>query len=341
VRLLIVPALALLALGAEGLFNAFRGRTTVAVDCAELARARPPSNRLLVTGCEIDFAGAGYQKSGQVVTELFFPARPAGQRTRPKIVLATRASGPLKAAQTVLASDQAAPLEQSRALREQLARLFQSAGAIDGLARAGVIERARSRRILSGLPSPVSDDAVILDLGGTPDFIRPLLALAGGVLLAFVSVGRKPRTKPRPETVAAAAPPERPPVDARFAADPIALPRLLLLNLGAAAGPDAIELAPPLGERREVVRILCAAVPDLRSGPGGVLARSDNSLTLDSGSQDPVAAVAVDARGEAGVALVKEILLTTGWRAFAPKTGLFVSVDELAAIAALARSEPS
>ena len=48
----------------------------------------------------------------------------------------------------------------------------------------------------------------------------------------------------------------------------------------------------------------------------------------------------VVARGEAGVALVKEVLLMTGWRAFAPETGLFVSVDDLDAVAALAAEDP-
>jgi hypothetical protein len=52
-----------------------------------------------------------------------------------------------------------------------------------------------------------------------------------------------------------------------------------------------------------------------------------------------VATAIVDARGEAGVALVKEILLMTGWRAFAPKTGLFVTIDELASIGALAADD--
>ena len=40
------------------------------------------------------------------------------------------------------------------------------------------------------------------------------------------------------------------------------------------------------------------------------------------------------------VALVKEVLLMTGWRAFAPKTGLFVSADDLEALAALAGEGP-
>jgi hypothetical protein len=81
-------------------------------------------------------------------------------------------------------------------------------------------------------------------------------------------------------------------------------------------------------------------VPDLAvDGNGRTLVRADRSLRIDLGPHDPVPAVVIDARGEAGAALVKEILLMTGWRAFAPKTGLFVSGDELAVMSALTRDE--
>ena len=40
------------------------------------------------------------------------------------------------------------------------------------------------------------------------------------------------------------------------------------------------------------------------------------------------------------MALVKEVILMTGWRAFAPKTGLFVGADDLEALAALAGEGP-
>jgi len=66
------------------------------------------------------------------------------------------------------------------------------------------------------------------------------------------------------------------------------------------------------------------------------LARPDGSLKVDLGSVDRVATVVVEAHGEAGIALVKEILLMTGWRAFAPKTGLFITTHDLEALAALA-----
>ena len=87
--------------------------------------------------------------------------------------------------------------------------------------------------------------------------------------------------------------------------------------------------------------ILCGVIPDLAVDRiHAVLVRPDGSVRIALGPDDPVATAVVDARGEAGVALVKEVLLMTGWRAFAPKTGLFVSADDLEALAALAGEGP-
>ena len=129
--------------------------------------------------------------------------------------------------------------------------------------------------------------------------------------------------------------------DVRRKVIPVSLPRLLLLALDVSSGPEAIETAPPLGSRAEVVAILRGVIPDLAFEPTrAVLARPDGSVSVDLGPQDPVPTAVLEARGEAGAALVKEVLIMTGWRAFAPKTGLFVSADDLEALAALAAEGP-
>jgi hypothetical protein len=120
----------------------------------------------------------------------------------------------------------------------------------------------------------------------------------------------------------------------------VKIPRLLLLHVDQAAGPDAVEHAPPLGTRDDVIGILRSAVDELElDAPGRTLRHRSGALTLDLGVQDPVPAIVVDARGEAGAALAREILLVAGWRAFVPKTGLFVTADDLAAIGELAADE--
>jgi hypothetical protein len=370
----LVPAAALLLFAGEGIYFAARGRHPVAVGCDQLLRQRPPSPRLLVAGCEISFSGAGYRESGGQVEELFLPARPAGGQALPApIVIATRDPTAIALARTILGGGRVPTSEQSLDVMQKIVAGLQVSSVIDGLVRTGVIERLRSQRILSGLSPPIAAEAVIVDLRGTPDFLRPFLALLAGALLTWFafwplrhgSAAADAGAPAQPTSVLP--PPVRPrepafsqhgpepafdelehhyvaptvQPDTRPKAIPVSLPRLLLLALDVSAGPEAIETAPPLGSRAEVVEILRGVIPDLAADQTRpVLARPDGSVKVDLGRADPVPTAVLDARGEAGVALVKEVLLMTGWRAFAPKTGLFVSPDDLEALAALAAEGP-
>jgi hypothetical protein len=389
--ILLVPALVLLALGSEGLFHAARGRQQAIVTCDEFARARPTSIRVRVTGCEPDYAHAAYRESGTTLEELFLPVRPAGQPTRPAtIVVATSDPAALAIAQRVLGGT--ATSDQSLAAMKRVADYLGLSIAVDGVVRAGSIERLRSRRILSRLAESVAADAVVVDLRATPDLLRSSLALAAGVALVVVVWLLMRQPTARPTTVPAAPPAaavaggqtgvgvvpergqsgdkERPELDQSATSvgpargqsgarvepewgqtgvgvesDPkaeeprvtVMLPKLLLLKVDVLAGPEAVESAAPLGGRNEVTAILAGVIPGLESvGGTRVLARPDGAIKLDIGTQDPVATVVAEVHGQAGVALIKELLLMTGWRAFAPKTGLFVSTDDLESLAALA-----
>lgn len=343
--LLLVPAAALVALGSDGLYGALVSRDRVTVDCAGFARARPSSRRVLVTGCEIDYAGAGYRASGGVVHELLLPARPAGRSVPAPLVIATREPSALALARAAAGGGAGTPQETVANL-ERAARTAGAAGDVDGLVRGGVIERFKTRRVLSGMPAmAVASDAVIVDLHERASAGLPLLALAAGVMFGIAALmpsrakggaGRRGGQPPPPSDLAAATG-----AAGHHAAPPgVMLPRLLLLDLAATAGPDAVESAPPLGARRDVAARLAGVIPDVHvDAAGRVLSRVDGSIAVDLGAQDPVATAIVDARGEAGVALVREILLLTGWRAFAPKTGLFVTIDELASLGALAADD--
>jgi hypothetical protein len=366
--ILLVPAAALLLLAGEGIYHAARGRHPVAIACDQFRR-EPPSPRVLVSGCEINYAGAGYRESGGQVEELFLPSRPAGGPSVPApIVVATRDPAAIALARSVLGGGRTPTTEQSLETMRGVVAQLQMSNAIDGLVRTGFIERLRSQRILSGLAKPIAADAVIVDLHGTPDFVRPGLALASGALLALIALWPLRRVQP---AVAVVVPPLPPPALAsdielsQYDADlafyglaeqrevatlqpdvsptsiPASLPRLLLLALDASSGPEAIEAAPPLGSRAEVIAILRGVISDLAVDSARVvLARPDGSVRVDLGPNDPVPTAVIEARGEAGAALVKEVLIMTGWRAFAPKTGLFLSVDDLEALAALAAEGP-
>jgi hypothetical protein len=344
--LLLVPAVAITGLGAEGLYHALRGRDVVSLECQSLTNAKPSAHRLRVTGCEIDYAGVGF-RGGETIEELFLPARPVGRAVPAPIVIVTRNPAALALAQTVLGAGRHVPADRSLPLLHKAVTVAGADRAIDGLVRAGLLERLRARRIISGLTAtPVAANALLVDLEASPDFLRPLMALAGGLLvfaLAFVLLRPAPTPPPKPRLARDPnafnpfAVPEIPPAAPRMSS--VVLPRLLLLNLPVDAGPETVETAPALGTRDEVIEILSGIVPDLvvdadRRG----LSRPDHSLRIDVGRASLVATAVVESRGEAGAALVKEILLMTGWRAFAPKTGLFVSGDELTVMAALAKS---
>jgi hypothetical protein len=370
-KFLLVPAAALLLLGGEGIYRAVAGGRQVAVACEQFAREPLASPRLLIAGCEINVAGAGFRESGGQIAELFLPARAAGRVDPAPLVVATRDPGALAIARQVFGGGRTAAREQSLDAIEKVVAQLRIGSVIDGLARTGLVERVRSRRILSGLPPPIADNAVIVDLHGTPDYLLPTLALVAGSLMALAALwplrgGRtRPAAPPAPLPVPDADPMHASQYDPEFAFDeldrleaapapaapapaaptatkagPVTLPRLLLLALDVSAGPEAIETAPPLGARAEVAAILHGVIPDLDISKSPVLTRPDGSVRIDLGLRDPVPTAVLVAHGEAGVALVKEVLLMTGWRAFAPKTGLFMSVDDLDGLAALAAEGP-
>ncbi len=360
---LLIPAIALLAVGSDGLVRAITSRQDITIICAEFARARPASARVRVTGCEIDYVHAAYRDSSGQINELFFPARPPGNNAAP-LVVATTDRTALETAQGVIGGGREATSEQRLTVMHEIADRLQLSAVIEGAVRAGIIERLRSRRMLSGLAEALAADAVVIDLHGVPDVLRPALAAAAGLALGIIPWVVRKRPAPaavvtsdpavvepdlaaEPPTVAgdeepapiveAAAPP---PATARDEpAVSIMLPRLLLLNVDVLSGPEAVESAPPLGSPSEVRAILCGVISDLAFGENTrVLERPDGSIRFDLGRHDLIATVVVDVRSEAGMALLKEVVLMTGWRIFAPKTGLFVSTDDLESLAALAHN---
>lgn len=365
---LLVPAAAALVLAGEGIYHAAASRQQVAVSCDEFRRARPASPRVLVTGCDINVASAGYRESSGQVEELYLPARPTGnQAVAAPFVVATRDPAAIALARTVLGGGRRATSEQSLGAMQRVVAQLRLTDAIDGLVRTGIIERLRSRRILSGLAPPIAENAPVVDLHGTPDFLMPGLALLTGALLALLAFWPPRRGQPATAAVEPTATSQALPIGFEPASlessqyDPehafselrefptglhsrssaVSLPRLLLLAIDVTSGPEAIESAPPLGSRADVAAMLRGVISDLTGDERhSVLSRPDGSVRVDLGRSDPVPTVVVEARGEAGVALVKEVLLMTGWRAFAPKTGLFVSADDLEALAALAGEGP-
>ena len=394
---LLIPAVAFLAFGTEGLYNASRSRTQATVTCAQLRQGGPPSLNLRVTGCEIDYKGGAYREAGGSIEELFLPARPAGAPVNQPapLVVATRIPGALAVAQPLMKSG--APVSRSVQTMQQAATAAGISGEITGLVRAGFLERLASRQVLSGLSSPLAANVILLDFHGSPSIVWPLSLVALG-LASLATLGYLIRKSPGPpvpvvaesgdresvlerlmpyaaqvaeaaeppaEAVKAPAPaPSAPPPPVPSAAAPIEvptpievpapvsppkvayvpavqvaaeetnhvrLPRVMLLKLDSSAGPEAIEMAPPLGTKHDVTALLREVFPDLEIDQAGRGAHEgpDHALAVDLGRDDTVYTAILDARGQTGITALRWVLETTGWRAFVPKAGRFVEADGL------------
>jgi hypothetical protein len=130
-------------------------------------------------------------------------------------------------------------------------------------------------------------------------------------------------TKPEPEVQA-----EPPRFQQRV---PLKLRGLLLLKLQPGDGLDQIENAPPLGSREDVIGVLQDWIPGISfdaHGKGEVSA-ADHRLSLDIGPQPQVHAAVVSAEGEIALELLRSVLEREGWRAYAPKAGVFIEPDAL------------
>lgn len=130
-------------------------------------------------------------------------------------------------------------------------------------------------------------------------------------------------TKPQPEVQ-----PEAPRFQERV---PLKLRGLLLLKLKPNDGLAQIETAPPLGPRTDVIQALQDWIPGISfdaQGKGEV-SGADHRLALDIGPQAEVHAAVASAEGEAAIELLRGVLEREGWRAYAPKAGVFIEPDAL------------
>ena len=191
-----------------------------------------------------------------------------------------------------------------------------------GVVRTGFVERFRTRRVLSGLTTPVAPGAVVLDLNAQPGVLAPAVQTALGVGLVLVALMPRRRVaRPAARTDVAVV---SEPVPVTSVAPP-RLRGLLILNLGPEDGPEGIEHAPPLGGRDEVVERIRKAIDGIEfdaRGQGRVRWGAE-AVVVDLGSADPVPCAVAGADGEAGAVAVRRLLSETGWRVYVPKTGKF------------------
>lgn len=109
--------------------------------------------------------------------------------------------------------------------------------------------------------------------------------------------------------------------------------RLLLVNLPPYAALSALEEAPPLGTQTSVRSALTQVLPGIKFNDHGLgqFNAPDHSILMDLGVGPQVWAATFDVTGEAAPAALRHLITQTGWRAYAPKLGRFITADDLKA----------
>jgi hypothetical protein len=332
---LLLVSLVFLAHGGEALYHVAANRQPATVTCNQFFRQRPSALWLRVTGCDIDYLGAGYRESNGRLDELFLPIRPPSQPPTSPVALVVATNDPqaLAIAGTTIGNNQQPDQDAYVGMMRRIVTMLRASTEVEGFARSGFIERLQSRRALGGLTVPLVPDFVVLDLHARPSFVRPGIEAGIGLGLLLAAI-----TWLRARARGAAVPTEELPAGGGVGGEPpIArpsrrLPSMMLLNLGPSASVSELESAPPLGPRDEVggriggILGTTEAAQDGRVTVGG----AGWSLAFDLGQEDPVWTITVEALGGDGsIDALERLARKTGWRIFAPKLGTFVDPSAL------------
>lgn len=176
---------------------------------------------------------------------------------------------------------------------------------------------------------------------GTPLF--PALAAVAGaqalLVCLFLSIkarrrnGRTDRKSPDGATVDEEPLPAQARIAAAISRHTPEFRRLLLVNLPPYAALSALEEAPPLGTQAGVRSALTQVLPGIKFNDHGLgqFNAPDHSILMDLGVDPQVWAATFDVTGEAAPAALRHLITQTGWRAYAPKLGRFITAEDLKA----------
>ncbi|HVL69040.1 MAG TPA: hypothetical protein VM364_17415 [Vicinamibacterales bacterium] len=348
---LLLVSIPLLVHGGEGLLTALRSGSQAHVTCAQLAREGPPSRWLHVSDCEIDYVRAAYRERQGRITELFFPLRPTGwSLAEPApLVIATRDPQVLAIAEATIGGEAPADREAFLVMMLKVVTALRAAREVEGTTRSW-LEMLRTRRDLRVIKAPLAEHFTVLDLNRRPSLLFPALETAAGAhaLLVFTILStvrrraakrgaRLPRVPP-PVAVENPRPTPAAQSDALHAVPAAAsrgeatdLRHLMLLNLPPDATPAALESAPPLGTINAVRAALERVLPGISFTDAGVgqFNRPDHQLRFEIGRGPIVPTAILDATGDAAAAAVKRLMTQTSWRAYSPRSGRFLTSDDL------------
>ena len=332
---LLVISLPLLAHGVDGLYHAARSQAQVDVSCAQFHRERPASGWLRLTGCEIDYVRAGYRESRGKVTELFIPIRPIGSSPALPSALVLSTGDPALLA--IVERGLTGPAQKDReAFLLMMLKIVTAMGIsseIEGFTRPP-LEMLRTRGGLAAIKAPLDDRFTVLDLGGRPRLLFPVLESLGGAAGLLVLLFRSRRGMAgiaKGAVPAAVTPPVlsapgviRPKEETRFR-------RLMLVNLPPHAPASALESAPPLGQQAGVRSALARVLPGITfDGAGvGTFNGPDHSIRLELGTAPEVWTATVDVTGDAAAEAMRRLITQTGWQVYVPLGGRFLTAEDL------------
>jgi hypothetical protein len=337
--LVLVAGVCLLAVGGEGLSTLLANRRPSAISCEEYARLRPDVAWIRLSGCEVDYLGAGYREANGRVQELLFPARPGGQsRNAPApLVAATRDPAALAIAERTIGGGRQPDQEQFLVMMLKILTLLRASRELEGFRRTGLFARVHTRRALSGLTAPLIPGVTVIDLHSRPDIRWPAIEIAVGTALVGMALlwFRRSRQKAEDGRDAPVEPPaaagSESPLAPRQQRAPLHIRGLLLLNLKPTEGTEQIETAPPLGSRAVIIDAMQSALPGIAfdAAGRGEIAGDDHRVAIDLGPHDVVHAAVASAEGDAGIEMLRTLVQSCGWRAYAARAGVFIEPDAL------------
>ena len=161
-----------------------------------------------------------------------------------------------------------------------------------------------------------------------------LEAIAGALaLLLLVVLSTKARRRQR---AAAPAPVQAPVADTpegRGGTDQQRpdLSRLMLVNLPPRSAPWALEDAPPLGPQAAVRGAMARVLPGIHFTDDGVghFEGPGHAIRVDLGSGAETWTATLDVSGNAAAPALKRLIIQTGWQAYAPRLGRFITAEDL------------
>ena len=321
---LVLISLPLLLHGGEGLYLVLANPEIEEISCDDYLDLGAQGSWLRVTGCHLDYLNAGYRDGSngvlarilpgsEGISELLFPVRRSSEDLKEpvRLVVSTRDPMVLAIAERAFSTNGGKDQESFLVTMLQVVTAMHASKEVDGVLR-GPLQRLWTRRSIAAMGAPLAENFAVMDLHRRPDTLVPGAEVLAGLIALSLVVLRRRR------------------VEEAVSVTTQSGPQLMLLNLPQGATSADIEHAPPLGTQNEVRSLIVMSLPGIEfddEGRGTFVVRAGR-VDVDLRADDPVVTAVLTVRGNASPAVAR-LLDETGWQAFAPKAGVFVTAGDL------------